>query len=48
MSCFREAQDGVKFPSDSVQTLRRYFNIQTGRKVCTEYLNLGNPSDLMT
>ena len=39
---------GVKFSSNSVQPLQRYYNIQAHCNVGTENLNLGNPSVLMT
>ena len=39
---------GVKFSSNSVQPLQRYYNIQAHSNVGTENLNLGNPSVLMT
>ena len=39
---------GVKFSSNSVQPLQRYYNIQAHSNVGTENLNLGNPSNLMT
>ena len=38
----------VTFSSYSVKPLQRYYSIQTGRKVGTEYLNSGNYSHLMT
>ena len=39
---------GVKFSSNSVQLLQRYYNIQAHSNVGMENLNLGNPSNLMT
>ena len=39
---------GVKFSSNSVKPLQRYYSIQTGSKVGTENHILGNPSHLMT
>ena len=39
---------GVKFSSNSVHPLLRYYNIQAHSNVRTENLNLGNPSNLMT
>ena len=39
---------GVKFSSYSVKPLQRSYSTQTGSKVGTENLNLGNPSHLMT
>ena len=39
---------GVKFSSNSVQPLQRYYNIQTQSKLGMENLNLQNPSHLMT
>ena len=39
---------GVKFSTNSVQPLQRYYNIQGHCHVGTENLNLGNPSVLMT
>ena len=38
----------VKFSSNSVQPMQRYYNIQARSNVGTENLNLGNPSNLMT
>ena len=39
---------GMKFSSNSVQPLQRYYNIQAHSNIGTENLNLGNPSVLMT
>ena len=39
---------GVKFASNSVQPLQRYYSIQARSNVGTENLNLGKPSNLMT